>query len=596
MKRICGLLIFASSCLFFGSLLAANESAGSPDAENNSKIKDDLNPPSAKAPKKNGEDKNAGEEDLHEATRLKVNSESFGDLKKVIGLCEGAISKGLDNQNQAFANQLIASTRFERASRISEEVFDRYPPSDNWPTLSQLARMDLEAAVKHQEEFAEAYLLLGRIHLLPRGDRKKARVALDKAIVQSEGDPSTQAMGYALRGEIRSKPANQLADFNASLRLSPNHTTALRGRGIYYIKSNKPEKAIVDFRKVTTLEPDDPHVHEMLGLGLLFMNQLDESLACFNRSLELDSDRGSALSYRARIYLEQKNLDRALEDINRALEQVVDNLSWRLVRAEIYWQQKKHDEAVRDVEHILTVNPKLLEAIRMRAAILAEDDQMEEAIAGLNRALDSLPNHNGLLMYLALFYANNSQTAEALEAYDKLLERPVPHAPIYRNRGDLLLNIGRQDAAIENYDKALEIEPDDSGVLNNLAWLLATSPNAKLRDGKRSLELAKRACEVTEYKEAHILSTLAAACAETGDFPEAIRWSTQAVALGNSEVDEQLAKELKSYEAGNPWREKQAVSAESNKEKSSSQPDVQPDDSEKNSLSEQNDQATSASD
>ena len=584
MKRICGLLIFASSCLFFGSLLAADESAGSPDTEKNSKIKDDLNQPSAKAPKKNGEDKNAGEEDLHEATRLKVNSESFGDLKKVIGLCEGAISKGLDNQNQAFANQLIASTRFERASRISEEVFDRYPPSDNWRTLSQLARMDLEAAVKHQEEFAEAYLLLGRIHLLPRGDRKKARVALDKAIVQSEGDPSTQAMGYALRGEIRSKPANQLADFNASLRLSPNHTTALR------------EKAIVDFRKVTTLEPDDPHVHEMLGLGLLFMNQLDESLACFNRSLELDSDRGSALSYRARIYLEQNNLDRALEDINRALEQVVDNLSWRLVRAEIYWQQKKHDEAVRDVEHILTVNPKLLEAIRMRAAILAEDDQMEEAIAGLNRALDSLPNHNGLLMYLALFYANNSQTAEALEAYDKLLERPVPHAPIYRNRGDLLLNIGRQAAAIENYDKALEIEPDDSGVLNNLAWLLATSPNAKLRDGKRSLELAKRACEVTEYKEAHILSTLAAACAETGDFPEAIRWSTQAVAVGNSEVDEQLAKELKSYEAGKPWREKQAVSAENNEGKSSPQPDAQSEDSEKNSPSEQNDQATSASD
>ncbi|MDG2409681.1 MAG: hypothetical protein P8M53_11785, partial [Pirellulales bacterium] len=97
-------------------------------------------------------------------------------------------------------------------------------------------------------------------------------------------------------------------------------------------------------------------------------------------------------------------------------------------------------------------------------------------------------------------------------------------------------------------------------------------------------------------KEAHILSTLAAACAETGDFPEAIRWSTEAVAVGNSEIDEQLAKELKSYEAGKPWREKQAVSAENNEEKSSPQPDVQPDDSEKESPAEQNDQATSASD
>ena len=59
MNNICRLLIFASSCLFFGSLLAADESAGSPDAEHNSKIKDDQNPLSAKAPKKNGEDKKA---------------------------------------------------------------------------------------------------------------------------------------------------------------------------------------------------------------------------------------------------------------------------------------------------------------------------------------------------------------------------------------------------------------------------------------------------------------------------------------------------------------------------------------------------------
>ena len=103
--------------------------------------------------------------------------------------------------------------------------------------------------------------------------------------------------------------------------------------------------------------------------------------------------------------------------------------------------------------------------------------------------------------------------------------------------------------------------------------MLATSPDSKLRDGERSLKLAKRACEVTEYKEAHILSTLAAACAENGDFPEAIRWSTEAVALGNRNVDEQLAKELKSYEAGKPWREKQTEEDENEREKAESKPD-----------------------
>ena len=107
----------------------------------------------------------------------------------------------------------------------------------------------------------------------------------------------------------------------------------------------------------------------------------------------------------------------------------------------------------------------------------------------------------------------------------------------------------------------MELKPDDDGVLNNLAWLLATSPEDALRNGKRAIELATKACEVTEWKEAHIISTLAAGYAETGDFETAKKYSRQSVELG-SEVDDvklQLEKELKSYEEGKPWREKQTL-------------------------------------
>ena len=92
-------------------------------------------------------------------------------------------------------------------------------------------------------------------------------------------------------------------------------------------------------------------------------------------------------------------------------------------------------------------------------------------------------------------------------------------------------------------------------MLNNLAWVLATSPEDKLRNGKRAIELAKQACEVTEYKQAHILSTLAAGYAETGDFETAITWSKKAVESGGDELKGQLTKELESYEDKKPWRE-----------------------------------------
>ena len=122
---------------------------------------------------------------------------------------------------------------------------------------------------------------------------------------------------------------------------------------------------------------------------------------------------------------------------------------------------------------------------------------------------------------------------------------------------DAYLNLGKQAEAIADYEKAIKLEPKEEGVLNNLAWVLATSPDAKLRDGKRAIQLATQACELSDYKLAYILSTLAAAYAESGDFQKAIQWSSKAVEIGDKDHDTSLKKELESYKAGKPWRELQ---------------------------------------
>jgi tetratricopeptide (TPR) repeat protein len=123
--------------------------------------------------------------------------------------------------------------------------------------------------------------------------------------------------------------------------------------------------------------------------------------------------------------------------------------------------------------------------------------------------------------------------------------------------------LGRHTDAIADYEQAVKNIPEDdddlSGILNNLSWVLSTSPEDSVRNGDRALEAGLKACELTQYNKSHILSTLAAAYAELGQFDKAIEWSTKAVELGAKEENEQLEQlkeELKSYQDKKPWREK----------------------------------------
>ena len=113
-----------------------------------------------------------------------------------------------------------------------------------------------------------------------------------------------------------------------------------------------------------------------------------------------------------------------------------------------------------------------------------------------------------------------------------------------------------------------------AGLLNNLAWVLSTSTKEEVRDGNRAVELATEASELTDYKQAFILSTLASGYAENGDFETARKWAAKAVEL--SESDEQregIQDELERYKENKAWREIENVEAEKKEEDQKSEKD-----------------------
>jgi tetratricopeptide (TPR) repeat protein len=104
--------------------------------------------------------------------------------------------------------------------------------------------------------------------------------------------------------------------------------------------------------------------------------------------------------------------------------------------------------------------------------------------------------------------------------------------------------------------EALAIDPTYAPALRSLAWILAVSPSEKLRDGETAVRLARNAIEITGGESPSLLSTLAAAQAEIGDFDAAIETSERALALASKvgAPTQVIADALEHYRAGRPYR------------------------------------------
>jgi hypothetical protein len=90
------------------------------------------------------------------------------------------------------------------------------------------------------------------------------------------------------------------------------------------------------------------------------------------------------------------------------------------------------------------------------------------------------------------------------------------------------------DGAIASIEEAIRLDPKHSPAHNNLAWVLAAGPD-RVRDSKRAVEHATRACELTGWKNAVRISTRAAAHAEAGDFDRAVELENKALTFPDYE-------------------------------------------------------------
>ncbi|MFC1766693.1 LamG-like jellyroll fold domain-containing protein, partial [Planctomycetota bacterium] len=116
---------------------------------------------------------------------------------------------------------------------------------------------------------------------------------------------------------------------------------------------------------------------------------------------------------------------------------------------------------------------------------------------------------------------------------------------------------GESSALISDHERATHIDPNNSGALKELGRIYVNLPDPDIRDAKKAVEAASRACELTDWEDHETVNILAAACSEAGDLEDAVKWQNTALEMLPEDCPAAFKAhyqaELEHYESGKPY-------------------------------------------
>jgi tetratricopeptide (TPR) repeat protein len=108
--------------------------------------------------------------------------------------------------------------------------------------------------------------------------------------------------------------------------------------------------------------------------------------------------------------------------------------------------------------------------------------------------------------------------------------------------------MAKNSEALAHWRRAQLIDPASVSAMTGTAWLLATAPDASLRNGAEAARLAESAASA-QPDNAEILDTLAASYAEEGLFSRASSTEKHALELATAQTNEPLSAAIRVHES-----------------------------------------------
>jgi|GEM_PF-2173804 len=412
-------------------------------------------------------------------------------------------------------------------------------------------------------QFAEAHLARGESLL----EKDRAKALLDFETVLRIDAKNPQAL--VGRGTVLAREKNYdgaIRDFKAAIAVdpklgkSPELAMAYLGRGEDRLKSD-PVAAEADASEAIKLNDKSFNAWLLKGTAKLEQNKFEESLPDFDKAIELNDKDARGWSRRGLVYLLLEKYEKAIYDLSFAIKNdenphVTDIMN----RAKAFLFDDKYGKAIDDFDRLLVKDPKNVMGYYLRGDAHRRNDSPESALKDFDQAVALDKTFAEAYFGRAIVYHVQKKYAEAASNYTQAIQNGFHQAQALDVRADAY-EANQQKAEAKNDRDALalankvEEDPKDAKSRAQLAFMLATSSFADFRSGAWARDLAQEACDLTDQKDPASLDALAAAHAELGEFPEAVKWASKAEELA-SDADQKRAigERIKKYEAKEPFR------------------------------------------
>jgi tetratricopeptide (TPR) repeat protein len=487
------------------------------------------------------------------------------------------------------ADKAIAD--FDEAIRLDANAIPAFTGRGNARQLKQeydKAIADYDQAIRLSPN--DMVALYSRGHALAeKGDYDRAITDFDRAL---RLDPrSVVALnGRGLVRHHKKEYDKAIADYDEALRIDPKNAAVYYNRGLAWQFKDEFIKAVNDYDQAVRLDPRYAAASRVRGPALAPGGDDAEPLADpfdlappapappgggagaidalvvpagdngpfgnFSRNLQRDLAYADLCMQRAYEWGGAKDYDRAITDFNEALRLNPHLAGAYIGRGHARCEKKEYDKAIADYDQALQIDPHALTALLGRARAREIQGEHQKAFADFDQAVRLDPQSQMAYLGRAFAWQQKKEYAKAIADYDEAIRLNPELGAVYVGRAHARSQAKDYDRALADLDRAIELGPDNAQAYNNRAWLWATCPDAKARDGKKAIESATKACELTEWKEPGLIDTLAAAYAEAGDFDAAVKWQTRANPLfTQAEEKTEGEQRLELYRAKKPYRD-----------------------------------------